>query len=96
MKRLIDKCQNMFGEDVSLDVRERLQAVIDNPCIETWEDAHGIIITPRLTLWQAWVAIDREAPRRGRRTDLEGNVIREWEKIPSSFTLLRAIQNATG
>lgn len=94
---LMDKCQNIFGR-LSHDVQARLQAVIDNPCIETWEDAHGIIVQtmPRmLTLWQAWVAIDLDAPRVGRQVDLEGNVIREWQRIPSSFTILRALKFAT-
>lgn len=94
---LIDKCQNIFGR-LDPDLVRRLQAVIDNPCIETWEDAHSIIIQvePRMrTLWQAWVMIDSKAPRRGRATDFEGNVIREWECVPSSFTILRALQWAT-
>jgi hypothetical protein len=97
MRHLIDKCRNMHGP-LSEDLNARLQAVIDNPTIETWEDAHSIIIQTEpkeMTLWQAWIAIDSDAPDVGRRTDFRGNVIREWERIPSSFTLLRALQFAT-
>jgi hypothetical protein len=97
-EQLLDKCQNFYGRPLAPDVRARLQAVLDNPTIETWEDAHGIILRTEpksLTLWQAWIAIDPRALRHGRLTDLEGNVIEEWERIPDRFTLMRALKYAT-
>jgi hypothetical protein len=31
-------------------------------------------------------------PRKGRTEDLEGNIIKDWEKIPTGFQVARALQ----
>lgn len=70
---------------------KRLQAVLDNPCQETWNAAYSIVIGGEyhdFTLWQAWVAVDPDAPRS---VPLEG----PWPCIPDQFTLYRAIAHAT-
>lgn len=94
--KYLDNCQNMFGP-LSPDIKARLRKLIVNPSVENWEDAHGIIVqtNPLLTLWQAWVATDPEAPRRGRAFDENHNVVSEWEKIPTSFAIMRALEYAT-
>jgi len=94
--KYLDKCQNMFGP-LKPEVRERLTRLILNPTVENWEDSHSIIIqlNPMLTLWQAWVATDPDAPRTGRRYDSEGNMIREWQRTPTPFQIVRALQYAT-
>jgi|BioPla2DNA2_1021312.scaffolds.fasta_scaffold19648_6 hypothetical protein len=47
------------------------------------------------TIWQAMVAYDPTFPNKGRTTDTEGNVIKEWERIPTPFEVLKAIKEFT-
>lgn len=95
--QLLDECRNHSGP-LPPDMRQRLIEVINKPSIATWEAAHGIIIrtNPTLTLWQAWIAIDPQAPRVGRRTDFEGNLLQEWQRIPDALSILRALKYAAG
>ena len=79
---------NMFG-NLSQEVKERLQAVIDNPCEETWEEAYSIILTmrPTKTLWQAVADIDPDM----RRAKPSGSL---WFKIPEKGVIIKAINIA--
>ena len=79
---------NMFGK-LKPEIKERLQAVIDNPCEETWEEAYSIILTmrPMKTLWQAVADIDPDM-RRGKP---HGSL---WFKIPEREVIIKAINNA--
>lgn len=90
----VDAARNIFGP-LEGDERERLAAVLARPTLETWNDAHGLIVAPRFTLWQAWLAVDPSAPRSGRCTDQHGRIVREWARIPDQLTLYRAIRQAT-
>ena len=88
-ERLLDKCSNMFGA-LSPDLKARINAYLENPTEEGWEDVHCIIIHERkmgATLWQAWLAIDPTAPRSKGETA-------PWPRYPDSFTLRRAIKAA--
>ena len=75
MKIDLTQASNMFGK-LSDEVRERLMAVINNPCEETWEDAHSIILNfgpgpgigMGVTLWQAVIAVDSTFPKTGPQT----------------------------
>jgi len=91
METAIEFCTNMF-DHAGPDIKERLQAVIDNPNPNTWDDAHGIIInkTGRMTtLWQAVLSID---PSFQRRAKIDTNYKAIWESIPSSETIKLAIK----
>lgn len=84
---LIDQCRNMFGP-LSRDAKTRLWAVLFNPNQETWDDAYSLLVAGgKVTLWQAWLAIDPEAPTR---KGLE----EPWPTVPSQWTLYRAIREA--
>jgi hypothetical protein len=90
-------CQNMFGPCLqNAKIIKRLNAVLDNPCEATWDDAHSIIVGADgfTTLWQCVIAVDPFFPRTGPRTDDKGNVIRRWERVPDHFTLRRALKFA--
>jgi len=80
---------NMFGK-LKPDIKARLEAVIDNPCQETWEDAHSIILNAdgkMTTLWQAVIKVDWDMPA-GKPHDSE------WPHIPSRETIIEAINLA--
>ena len=79
---------NMFGK-LSQETKNRLQAVIDNPCQDTWEDAYSIILSSEgrmTTLWQAVIKIDWSMQQR---KPLDS----EWDYIPSQETIIQAIKN---
>jgi hypothetical protein len=80
---------NMFGK-LKPEIKQRLQAVIDNPCQETWEDAYTIILNAEgkmTTLWQAVIKIDWNMPQRK-------GLDEPWPYIPSSETIKEAINLA--
>jgi len=81
---------NMFGK-LKPEIKARLQAVIDNPCQDTWEDAHCIILNAdgrMTTLWNAVIAIDWDMPKRK-------PMDAPWSYIPSREIIIEAIKNTT-
>lgn len=48
----LDRCSNLFGP-ISKTSRQLILDFVDQPSEETWADAHGVLITPETTLWQA-------------------------------------------
>jgi hypothetical protein len=48
-----------------------------------------------MTLWQAVIEVDPTFPKRGRSTDNDNKVIKEWTRIPDRKLLERAIRFAT-
>lgn len=95
-KAYVDKCRNMWGA-LDDECRARLEAVLENPTEETWEEAHSLIVGGGFTtLWQAWVKVDPTAPRSGPRWCAEtGKQISGWPKIPDQLTLYRALREVT-
>lgn len=95
-ERLLSRASNMFGR-LDDEIRARLRAVLERPTDETWDDAYSIIIDERggpgrglggTTLWNAWIAVDPEAPR-----SKPGDT---WPRVPSKQDLIRAFQWALG
>lgn len=88
MKAFVNNCSNAFGY-LSNDCRTRLEAVLDNPTQDTWDNACSIIINGDnlTTLWQAWIKVDPNAclSKKGGR----------WPVVPSQFVLYKAIKYAT-
>lgn len=95
--RLFDRCSSMLGP-LDPEIRERLQAVIDNPSAETWDNAFSIIIngSPRRmrTLWQAVIAVDPTFPRSAGSIDV--SPAERWIQYPDAVTIVRAIRRAVG
>lgn len=84
--------ENIFGV-FPLESAKRIQAYIDNPTVERWDDISGIIITGGFTtVWQAILEQDPTFPRSGRTTDITGKVVSEWARIPEPLEVLRAIK----
>lgn len=91
-------------------LRIRLNALIENPCEATWDDAHSIVLNAGpgtgfgLTLWQAVLAVDPTFPQSGPRTawveddsELGGHSepISGWERVPTADVIRQAINYAT-
>jgi hypothetical protein len=80
---------NMFGK-FKPDVKKRLQAVIDNPCQKTWEDAYSIILNAEgkmTTLWQAVIKFDWNMQQ-------SKGCDEPWAHIPTQETIIKAINDA--
>ena len=95
--KVLDKCYNMFRTPLNEDCRGRLEKYINNPnpTPDDWDDISGIIIDAENTVWNVMLEFDPTFPRLGRRYNTEFSpwkVITEWEKIPSGFTVARALQ----
>lgn len=85
---------NMFGK-LKPEIKKRLQAVIDNPCAETWDDAHSIILNASgkvTTLWQAVLLVDPTF-QRSAGYNMDDHTTK-WKTIPSQETIIEAINNA--
>ena len=81
---------NLFGKNLSPNIKQRLESVIENPNQDTWEDAHSIVINGAgrtYTLWQAVLLIDPEFV-------CSKPLDAPWPKIPSSETIVKAIRAA--
>lgn len=93
----VARAENLFGP-LDDEGRQRLIAVIDNPCEETWEAAHSLVITMRkggmigATLWQAVIWVDSTFPDTGPIADAAGNRLSGWDRIPDRDLLLRALR----
>jgi len=76
---------NIFGK-LKPEIKAKLQAAIDNPCQDTWDEAYSIILrtNPMVTLWQAVAKIDPEMCKR----KPHGS---PWCKIPDRDVIVQAI-----
>ena len=93
--KTLEKCENLFGK-ISPQIQKRIKNYIKKPTFDNWDDIQCIIISGNMkTIWQAVIEIDPTFPRRGRSEDLEGNIVKEWERIPEPFIVLQAIKQAT-
>jgi hypothetical protein len=84
----LEFASNMFGA-LKPEIKQRLQAVIDNPCQETWEDAHCIILNGSGRMKTLWNAIHTVKPDFCIRKPLDA----PWEEIPTSEEIIQAIKN---
>lgn len=71
----------------------RIQSYLKEPSVERWDDIHGILISPRYTVWQAILLIDSTFPKSGRSYNIKDEIVKDWTRIPDPLLLLRAIKN---
>lgn len=104
LNRLLDRCRNGFLQPLSATTRARLEALIEAPSQETWDDAKSIIINGRNTVWQALID-HTEFRTDGPRHVVEdfgampfrGSTVRvtgAWNSVPTPEQLLVAIAGA--
>lgn len=84
----LEFASNMFGK-LKPEIKARLQAVIDNPCQETWDNSYSLILSglTYTTLWQAVSKIDSNFQ------SVRGYG-KKWTQIPSRETIIEAIKLA--
>ena len=94
----LDMATNMFGK-IDHSIQKSILNFFENPNFDTWEDIFSIIIYrgkgTQSTIWQFVLEIDPSFCRKGRSTNLRGDMTNEWEKIPTVDTVKKAIIFAT-
>jgi len=90
----IDLATNFFGP-LRDSLKSRLRAVLINPNRDTWDKAYSIIIGGKKTLWQAVIAVDPTFPTIGPSETLDGRILEDWKRIPTSDLILKALRWAT-
>lgn len=92
----LDDLSNLWGA-LQPEIRKRLIAVFKNPTEKTWNNACSIILRwgggVHLTLWQAWIATDENAPRVGPASTLSGKRSK-WATVATSEQVFMAIRYA--
>ena len=92
--QILEECQDMLGEKLSSENKERIKKYLLNPTPDSWDDIIGIVVSGGKTIWQSVCAIDPTFPRSGRRYEHQtGKVLKEWERIPDPVLVARAIKN---
>lgn len=89
--------QSKILDRFSSEIRSRIRQFMENPNADNWDDIAGLHLSPtcRTTIWQAILRLDPTFPQRGRIFDMNGNVEREWERIPSPLLVMRALKSAS-
>lgn len=95
--KFLNNATNILGK-LSPQVQARIQAYLENPTTDGWQDISGIIVNHASirhgTIWQAIRAVDPTFPNEGRTTG-QGEVTKEWTRIPDAMLVARAIKQAT-
>lgn len=97
MMNVLDQFTDSLGAPLRDYSKGRLAALLADPRPSTWEDAHGVALNAQgLTLWQAWIAIDADAPQEGRHVTIDAwdrvQVVREWSRVPDVAMLERIVR----
>lgn len=88
--------RNMFGH-LSDDIKARLHAYDMLPSLAHWRDVAGLIVGGDrfTTVWQAWIATDPKAAKRGPTTDADGRIEKDWSHWPTRDQFRAAMRYAT-
>jgi hypothetical protein len=82
---------NMLGK-LKDEKKKEIMDYIKHPTYEGWEEIAHYLVTPNKTLWQAVIAIDSTFPLRSRRTNDQGKILKDWDKIPTPEQIKDAIR----
>jgi hypothetical protein len=82
---------NMLGK-LSDEKKENIMDYLKHPSYNQWEEISHYLIAPNKTLWQAVIAIDPTYPKRGRKTDTQGKILKDWDVIPTAEQIKDAIR----
>jgi hypothetical protein len=90
LSHALDRGQNMLGNPLSKEVRERLTDVVTDPTAENWDRAYSVILVKKrsATLWQSLLSFTSyQVSSRGNGAP--------WPSIPDRKQLLLALDLGT-
>lgn len=73
----LQRATNLFGR-LQPEVKDRVVKYLNGPTESGWAEIHGILISPRITIWQAVIRVDPTFPKTGRRMGAGGKIIERW------------------
>jgi hypothetical protein len=85
---------NMTGK-LNPTIIKRINKFMRKPSSDTWDDISSIIISfegKMPTIWNAVIELCPFFPTWGRRTNYKGDIIRDWEQIPTPEEVNEAIK----
>lgn len=91
-EKVLSKCDTAYATYITEDAANMIRSFMLNPVESAWENISGIMIKGYRTIWQAVCQRDATFPRTGRRYDLDGRLLRKWERVPEPQLLLEAIK----
>lgn len=59
---LFKGCSTMLGEPLSKDSKSKILSYLNDPNMAAWLQIRSIVVADIITLWQAWLAVDDDAP----------------------------------
>ena len=94
--KVLNKCENLHGA-IRPQTKEKIIRFLSEPTTENWDNIAGIIIkrTGMKSIKEAMRAYDPTFPDGGRVRDAKGNIVKDWERIPTPSELLKAIEEYT-
>jgi hypothetical protein len=92
---LLANARNGFDKPLSSDSRVRIRKFLREPSESAWDDVYTILVTPRLTIWQAVCALDPSFPASVASTGSHSGPSWRWTRIPDVMLVARAIREAT-
>lgn len=89
---LLANARNGFDKPLSSDSRIRIRKFLREPSESTWDAIYTILITPRVTVWQAVCALD---PSFQTSVANRAGTSWRWTRIPDVMLVARAIREST-
>lgn len=77
-------CSNVLGQ-LSKEKKDEILSYINEPTNDKWELLYSTLISPTTTLWQAWLAIESQGPRRKKQNG-------QWTSIPTTAVFIKSIR----
>lgn len=92
---LLANARNGFDKPLSADSRIRIRKFLREPSENAWDAIYTILITPRITVWQAVCALDPSFQTSVASTGSRTGASWRWTRIPDVMLVARAIREST-
>jgi hypothetical protein len=91
---IIDALRGPHGEPPPIEVKRQIKSYLSGPTRLKWSSISGLHVRGYTTLWQMVRMVDPTFPQTGPVFDIEGRMVKGWERIPAPPLLLDALHEA--
>ena len=99
LERLLGECRTVFGAALGRTARGLIRAAALTPGDDVWDEAHGVLVAPGVTLWEAVLMHTdydvRVSPTFVARTTERGGIRIDrtpWADVPSGEQVVTALR----